>query len=107
MLLWSLERQLKFISKWDQVVYPSKEVQSEQTLQNRITKKVSRFGFSNCFVQALCLFARANKILQAENTVLPTGITLVTSYVENVLNFDTKQKFCDISDEVDNQIDAL
>ena len=46
------------------------------------------------------MFAPANNILQAENIDLSTGMTLVAASVENVDNLRTKEKFCDIRDEV-------
>ena len=52
------------------------------------------------------MFAPVNIILQAENTDLSTGMTLVAASVENVHNLRTEKKFCDIWDEVVTQIGA-
>ena len=52
------------------------------------------------------MFAPANSILQAENTDLLIGMTLVAARVENVHNLRTEEKFCDIWDEIVTQIDA-
>ena len=47
-----------------------------------------------------------HNILQAENTDLSTGMTLVAASVVNVHNLQTEEKFCDIWDEVVTQIDV-
>ena len=54
------------------------------------------------------MFAPASNILQAENTDLSSGMTLVAVYVENVHNLQAEEKFCDtgIWDKVVTQIDA-
>ena len=52
------------------------------------------------------MFAPANSILQAENTDLLIGMTLVAARVENVHNLRTEEKFRDIWDEIVTQIDA-
>ena len=46
------------------------------------------------------MFAPANDILQAENTYLSAGMTLVAVCVENVHDLPTEEKFCDKWDEV-------
>ena len=52
------------------------------------------------------MFAPANNILQAENTDLSNGMTLVAACVENVHNLRTEEKFYDIWDEAVTQIGA-
>ena len=52
------------------------------------------------------MFAPANNILQAENTDISIGITLVAASVENARNLRTEEIFCDIWNEVLTQIDA-
>ena len=52
------------------------------------------------------MFAPANHILLAENTDLSTEMTLATACAENVHNFRTEEKFCDIWDEFVTQNDA-
>ena len=52
------------------------------------------------------MFAPGNNILQAENSDLSTGMTLVAACVENAHNLRTEEKFCDVWDEVVTQSDA-
>ena len=58
------------------------------------------------FIDYTSLFAPANNILQAKNTDLSTGMTVVVACAQNVHNLQTEEKFCDTWDEVVTQKNA-
>ena len=54
----------------------------------------------------ISLFAPANNNLQAENTDLSTGMTLVGRVLKTFTIFEQKRKFCDICNKVVTQINS-